>query len=820
MENERLSKGFKMPFATKGLAWKLAVPVPLLLVFLLAVAWYAIPRTLLENARTGAIDSAVQTAGQFKTIRGYYTKNVIKKVVANGGVRPSFNHAQEADGIPLPATLIHDLSALLQEQNTTVNLFSEFPFPVRGDRQLDSFQEEAWSFLTQNPDEVFTREEQQDGQTVVRVAVADRMVAEACVNCHNSHPDSPKTDWALGDIRGVLEVDSDITGAIATAAALSNRILVFGGLAALLVILVSLYLSRKVTRPLSAMTTAVGSLAEGVQDVELPSLKAEDEIGRMARSLLQIQELGQKAARSQAALMDASSPMMLVSSESEVIFANKAMENLYGVLSNDAATLSNGFAGDRIVGKAFDSLYHNDEISAEALLASASQQKVRIEIGSRTLDLTAGPVLNDQGDRLGTVVEWVDATQQVAIEKEVAGLVEAAADGDFTQRLTEEGKDGFMLELSKGMNQVVETVDRGLVETVSVMAALAEGRLTKRMEGNYQGAFLKLKEDANRMADQISSIATNIFGSTTTIRGATEEIASGAQDLSARTEQQASALEETAASMEELSATVRQNADNAQQGNHMAVAARDSATNGGEIVTSAVTAMGRIENSSKRITEIVGIIEEIAFQTNLLALNAAVEAARAGEAGKGFAVVASEVRALAQRSSQASKDIKELIVNSDNQVREGVDLVNKTGGALEEIVTSIKKVADIVGDIAAASQEQASGIDQVNAAVTNMDEMTQQNAALVEETTAALHSAQQQVGDLQQLVSFFKTGQEASLPPATDAMAPASPAASGAKAGNPVHHQQHRVVRQVAATAGASNGAAAAQALDDDWQEF
>ncbi len=602
-----------------------------------------------------------------------------------------------------------------------------------------------------------------------------------------------------------------------------KTIVVLLGVAFVLGALLSWIIGRGITRPLSQMTDSVARLADGAQDVALPNLEAKDEIGQLARSMEQISELGQKAARVQSALDGATGNFMIADTDFNVIYANQSVMEMLKAAEADMRKELPNFSAETVVGSSVD-VFHKDPSHQRRILESLNEpQETRMEIGGRTFDLVMCPVLNGEGERLGTCLEWTDVTQQVGIEQEIAGLVTAAGEGDFTQRLAEDGKDGFMLELSKGMNQVVETVDRGLSESVEIMSSLAEGDLTKRMHGDYQGSFLRLKEDANRMAEQVSGIATRIVSSTATVRGATEEIAVGASDLSSRTEQQASSLEETAASMEELSATVRQNADNAQQGNQLAAAARDSATSGGEIVTSAVTAMGQIEDSSKKITEIVGMIEEIAFQTNLLALNAAVEAARAGEAGKGFAVVASEVRALAQRSSQASKDIKELIVNSDNQVREGVDLVNKTGGALEEIVTSIKKVADIVGDIAAASQEQASGIDQVNAAVTNMDEMTQQNAALVEETTAALHSAQQQVGDLQQLVSFFKTGQEASHQPPAEvpahAGAPAHGGGNGAGADNPVHHQQHQVVRQVAA-AGASNGAAAAQAFDEDWQEF
>ncbi|MDM0019466.1 methyl-accepting chemotaxis protein [Variovorax saccharolyticus] len=260
----------------------------------------------------------------------------------------------------------------------------------------------------------------------------------------------------------------------------------------------------------------------------------------------------------------------------------------------------------------------------------------------------------------------------------------------------------------------------------------------------------------HRMQQSLAGTVQEIRGSTETIATASGQIASGNQDLSSRTEEQASSLEETAASMEELTSTVKQNADNARQANQLAVSASEVAVRGGSVVSQVVGTMGAINASSRKIVDIIGVIDGIAFQTNILALNAAVEAARAGEQGRGFAVVASEVRSLAQRSAAAAKEIKGLIDDSVSKVEEGSKQVAEAGHTMEEIVDSVKRVTDIMGEITAASQEQTSGIEQINQAITQMDQVTQQNAALVEEASAAAQSLQEQAGGLVQAVSVFK----------------------------------------------------------------
>ncbi|WP_428246203.1 methyl-accepting chemotaxis protein [Ferrovibrio sp.] len=340
---------------------------------------------------------------------------------------------------------------------------------------------------------------------------------------------------------------------------------------------------------------------------------------------------------------------------------------------------------------------------------------------------------------------------------EVAELCRRITAGDLSTRLNETDKDGFLLTLSQELNRLSGTLGTVTGGLASVMETMADGDLTRQVEGEYQGVFATLKNSANSMASRLREFAGRLLQTTEAVHGAAAEISTGSQDLAGRTESQAASIEETAASMHEITTTVRQNADNAQAANQLATTARDTAETGGKVVGDAVAAVTQIEESARRISDIVALIDEIAFQTNLLALNASVEAARAGEAGKGFAVVAQEVRALAQRSASASKDIKALISESNAQVKTGATLVNRAGQSLVDIVAAIKKVSDIVAEIAAASREQATGLDQINTAVGSMDEMTQRNAALVEETTAAAQSLTTQAQELAALVRFFKT---------------------------------------------------------------
>ena len=405
--------------------------------------------------------------------------------------------------------------------------------------------------------------------------------------------------------------------------------------------------------------------------------------------------------------------VMLADTDGKIIYANDFGANIFRVRAAEIRKQLPQFDAERIIGASFDSFHRVPSHQRNMLAGLTGTHTADIKLGEATLRVIANPVVDAAGMRLGTVVQWIDRTAEVAVEEEVQRTVASALEGDLTIRIEESGKDGFFKKLAVGMNQLVANMG-----------------------------------DAIR---SMSSVATEVG------TGA-EEISKGNVDLSARTEQQASSLEQTAASMEQMTAAVKNNADNAAQASQLARAARDQAERGGAVVQSAVSAMTEINASSRKIADIIGVIDEIAFQTNLLALNAAVEAARAGEQGRGFAVVAGEVRNLASRSAAAAKEIKSLIQESVSKVEDGSKLVDASGAVLLEIMAGVKKVTDVVAEIASSSQEQASGIEQVNKAVISMEEVTQQNAALVEEATAAAQSLTEQAGNLTHLMARYQVG--------------------------------------------------------------
>ncbi len=616
---------------------------------------------------------------------------------------------------------------------------------------------------------------------------------------------------------------------VASTQAASNTLLVIvlaigvaGGM------LIAWFIAAVLTRSLHRAVEVANAVAGGKLDNEI-TVDSEDEIGELMAALQAMQrDLAERTERDQriagenlrirTALDSSSTSVMIANSSREIIYCNQAATDLFRQYEDEIRTRLPDFDPDAIVGGTIEQINpETDHIEKIEQTQGTLQEEV--VMGAAHLMLTVGRVEDSEGKLLGFVGEWRDRTPQVRVEAELASVIDAAVAGDLSQRIGLEGKKGFYLELARQLNALLEANASSLDGVSTVLQALAEGDLTARMEGDYQGVFARMRDDANRTTAQLTSLVGSIQGASLAINTASGEIAAGNSDLSRRTEQQAASLEETAASMEELTSTVRQNAEHAHQANKLVIGASEVATRGGQVVGQVVDTMQEIERSSRRIAEIISVIDGIAFQTNILALNAAVEAARAGEQGRGFAVVASEVRSLAQRSATAAKEIKVLIDDSVEKVATGSNLAGQAGQTMGEMVDSVNRVTGIMAEISAASQEQASGIEQVNQTIAQMDETTQQNAALVEEATAAARSMEEQAGQLTHAVSAFKlddadgdAAAPAHAPTARQAPAakPAAPRPPAKQAPAPAPKKARRSAEPALADAGA----------DGDWQEF
>lgn len=536
--------------------------------------------------------------------------------------------------------------------------------------------------------------------------------------------------------------------------------------ALVLIILVIIVTRVQIVRPLSRMHSTFQRLAQGQFDNHF-DLMRDDELGKVQQmmqsmqiklcfDLAESQRQASEALRIQIALDGAAMPMTISNDRSELIYMNQCAHELWSRMESGIRHNHPEFSVSTMMGTSLVNFF-DDEEGKQAYRAELSAPRtLDLMIGGRNIRVTATPVRDAQGAYLGRASQWIDRTEEIQIEQEIAGIVNKAAMGDFSQHAKLTDKTGFFLQVSTGINRLLTVAENGMQEVVQILNALAHGDLTHRMDGEYYGIFGQIQSDANQTVDTLRDIIGQIIRATEAVNTAAQEISAGNADLSGRTEEQASSLEETAASMEELTSTVKQNAENAIRANHVSANSAHVAERGGNVVGQVVHTMNAIADSSRKIADIIGIIDGIAFQTNILALNAAVEAARAGEQGRGFAVVASEVRSLAQRSASAAKEIKTLISESVDKVETGTRQVDDAGRTMDEVVKSIRQVAHIVNEIAEASNEQSQGIEQVGTAVQQMDEVTQQNAALVEQAAAAAESLEDQSRVLAQTVNRFR----------------------------------------------------------------
>jgi len=496
-----------------------------------------------------------------------------------------------------------------------------------------------------------------------------------------------------------------------------------------------------------------------IQSIEAEFVKVHDEVILAEKTKAQQDKLvADKAMRINQALDSATTNILITDSHYDIIYINKAAQQLFAKYESIIQKHIPHFEVKQMLGSNLAWCHKDSHAQKRQILENLNgSHHTRIDVGEMILDHIATPVFNN-GEHLGTIVEFNDRTVEVATEREINIVIQAASAGDFRHRISLENKEGFFKLFATSVNEIIDFNQSVIEDIMHIISALADGDLTQKIETDYVGAFDQLKNDINMTVIKLTEVITAMLQTAKIVNSESDQISQRNSNLSKRTGSQAASLEETAATMQQMTATVEQNAAHAIQAAELADQAKQKAKNGGEIVNSTIQAMGEISQSSQKISDIIGVINEIAFQTNLLSLNAAVEAAHAGEQGRGFAVVASEVRNLAQRSAKAAKEIKALIQDSAVKVEEGTRLANQSGEILDKIVFSSRRVSDIISEIAAATQEQSSGIHQINTAMVQMDNMTQKNAALAGEASSTGNLVREQAQKLEEQVAFFNVG--------------------------------------------------------------
>jgi methyl-accepting chemotaxis protein len=581
-----------------------------------------------------------------------------------------------------------------------------------------------------------------------------------------------------GDIDYALRLD-DFDGPCREAADQMNR-------------LVKSHIDVKLQVVATIQRYAAGDFSQPM--ARLPGKKAQitaalDEAGRL---LKQAADDASYNAGIKLALDTCNTNVMIADNERQIMYMNKSVSSMFEHAGEAIRKQLPQFEPSKLMGSNIDIFHRNPAMQSSMIAQLRQPHRGKITLGGRSFALTATPIFDAKSVRLGTVVEWQDKTDELAIEEEIADIVAAASSGDFTRRIKVANREGFVLKLGNGMNQLMETSSVGLSEVVRVLEALSDGDLSQTITNAYEGTFGQLKDACNSTVDKLSGIIADVRSTADALSTASGEVSSTAQSLSQAASTQAASVEKTGASVEEMNASISQNTENAKITDTMASKAATEADQGGEAVRKTVIAM-------KQIASRIGIIDDIAYQTNLLALNAAIEAARAGEHGKGFAVVATEVRKLAERSQIAAQEIGELAGSS-------VELAEKAGRLLDEMVPSINKTSDLVQEITAASQEQSLGAVQISNAMDQLNRITQQNASASEELAATAEEMNGQSEQLIEVMAFFKlANQGGGRPRNMSHGAPHAPANATSRVGGAARRASAAGGRGAAPTADSSD---------------
>ena len=485
---------------------------------------------------------------------------------------------------------------------------------------------------------------------------------------------------------------------------------------------------------------------------QLPGKKAfiNDTIETVRGLLRQAAEAASENLRIRLALDNVPSAVMIATNDGVIRYANHSVLGLLKKIEPDLRTVLPNFSAEpsKIIGANFDIFHKNPAHQRNIVAGLTKSHSAQWKFGGRTIRLTASPINDSQGARAGAVLEWIDRTAEVAAEEDVTTVVQAASRGDFSRRVDVAHSEGFFKMLGDHMNGLLGTTESTLNEVSAAVNRVAEGDLTRQLDGNFEGIFAQLQNDVNRMSEQLVRTISDVNGAAEALTAAAGQVSSTSQSLSQSASEQAASVEETTASLQQMAASVKQNSDNANVTDGMATKAAKEAVEGGDAVNRTVSAM-------KSIATKISIIDDIAYQTNLLALNAAIEAARAGEHGKGFAVVAAEVRKLAERSQVAAQEIGQLAGSS-------VQLAEHAGAVLTQMAPTINKTSELVQEISAASGEQASGVNQITSAMGHLNSATQQNASASEQLSATAEELSGQAAQLQDMMAFFKLANGAS----------------------------------------------------------